>query len=560
MKKRLYIALFIITNLFGLESYAQSIPVGMSFFDDYYRRAQLLGEYDSTASFTNRPIFQTSSSGGDIFDPDSTMFWDRTTNFDGLMTFGKEKGRIQLLPVSIINQINSHHPDGINDGAMIPAKGFQTLISAGFFVKYGPLSIQLKPEYVYAKNLPFDGYPQDYTNSEGVKFPSSPYSGIDFPERFGTEPYSRVFWGQSSIRLNVGLMSLGVSNENLWWGPGYRNTLLMTNSAPGFKHLTLNTSRPIKTWIGSFEGQLIAGKLEGSGYTENLRDDWRYINAMVLSYNPKWIPGLFLGATRSFLIYNEDMGNKIGDYLPVFSFLEKSGGGTNAEVNAQGQNQLISVFMRWLFPEAHGEIYFEYGREDHAWDTRDLILDAAHSSAYLVGFRKLVVLNKQKETYMQIIAETTNLGPKQTTINRNGTYNTAVASNWYTHSQIRHGYTNEGQILGAGIGPGSILQTLDLSWVRSLKQVGIQMERYVHNNDFWYNKIQDFRSNWVDISTMLYANWDYKNVLLSVKLKYIRSRNYEWIYEPEFTDPPVYFAPSKNTHNFHGQLGIMYRF
>lgn len=559
MSNRLYSLLVIILVLSGLSSQAQTIPVGMPIFEDYYRRAQLLGKFDAAVSFASRPLFPSSVYGTDIFDPDSTLFLDRVSNFDGLWEFGKGKGLLKLLPVSILTQYNSHHPEGINDVAMIPARGFQTMISAGVYIKFGFLSLQLRPEFVRAQNLNFDGFPENYTTQPGHSFPSSPYrNAIDLPERFGENKYRQASWGQSSIRLNIGALSFGLSNENLWWGPGYRNSLLMTNSAAGFKHLTLNTRRPLKTAIGSFEGQVIAGKLEGSGFTENLPDDWRYLNAMVLSYQPKWIPGLFLGATRSFLVYNTDMGTGLGDYLPVFSFLSKSAGGTNQEVNNQRQDQLISVFMRWLFKETHGEIYFEYGREDHSWNVRDFILEASHSAAYIVGLRKLFTLNKQKETYVQIIFEATSLASNETTINRN---RGLAHGSWYQHGQVTHGYTHLGQMLGAGIGPGSNLQTLDISWVKSLKQIGLQVERYVHNNDFWYDNIKDVRSNWVDMSAMAYGSWDYHNLLFTFKFKYIKSYNYQWMYEPVYGDnPPTFWAPSENTHNFHGQLGIMYRF
>ncbi|MFX8805488.1 capsule assembly Wzi family protein, partial [Acinetobacter baumannii] len=54
---------------------------------------------------------------------------------------------------------------------------------------------------------------------------------------------------------------VGISSENLWWGPGIYNSLLMSNNAPGFWHLTFNSRKPLKTPIGDFEWQLIGGKL-----------------------------------------------------------------------------------------------------------------------------------------------------------------------------------------------------------------------------------------------------------------------------------------------------------
>lgn len=536
----------------------QSLSVNMDFLNEYYRRQQLLGNVDPSISFTNRPLFSEALNFKNIYDPDNSLPGIRKNNFTGDFSFHKGKGKFQLLPISLLNQYNSHHPEGINDGSMIPARGTQLRASAGFYLKYGPLSIKLKPEFVYAQNKDFDGFPSNYTTNNRINFPSSPYGGIDLPERFGNEAYYKTFWGQSSIRLTFGAVSFGLSNENLWWGPGYRNSLIMTNSASGFMHLTFNTIKPIKTFIGSFEGQIIGGRLESSGFTENLIDDWRYINAMVLTYQPKWIPGLFLGATRSFIMYHDDMDSGLAAYLPIFIALNKSAGGTNEDVNAKGQDQLISIFMRWLFPRSHAEIYFEFGREDHSWDSRDFILEPSHSSAFIFGLRKLYLLNNHKNTYMQLLIEVSRLASNQTTINRSK--NHKADGSWYEHNYILHGYTHQGQLLGAGVGPGSNLQTVHISWNKSLKQIGLELERYVHNNDFWYDYIKDPRMNWVDISTTLFANWDYKNFLVSFKLKYVKSRNYQWLYEPIYEDTPEYWAPTDNTINFHGQIGITYRF
>ena len=73
---------------------------------------------------------------------------------------------------------------------------------------------------------------------------------------------------------------------------------------------------------------------------------------------------------------------------------------------------------------------------------------------------------------------------------------------------VKHGYTHKGQILGAGIGTKGSVQTLQVSWNRGIKQIGVELERYVHNNSFWQGNIRDIRSNWVDKSMTLFANWE----------------------------------------------------
>ncbi|MFD2145299.1 capsule assembly Wzi family protein [Mucilaginibacter antarcticus] len=177
--------------------------------------------------------------------------------------------------------------------------------------------------------------------------------------------------GQSSLRLNHKAFSVGISTENLWWGPGIRNSLVMSNNAPGFTHLTLNTRRPVKTPIGSFEGQIVGGQLMNSGFAPLTPDgtyfgtnlyvpkpnDWRYLTGLSVSWQPKWVPGLFLGLTQSKQMYGKDL-TSIGNYLPFYSSV-KAVGGPDDPINTADRR--TSFFMRWLWTQEHAEIYFEWG-------------------------------------------------------------------------------------------------------------------------------------------------------------------------------------------------------
>ena len=53
----------------------------------------------------------------------------------------------------------------------------------------------------------------------------------------------------------------------IYGGPSIRNSIMMSNQARGFKHISLNSTRPLKSLIGWIEFQLVSGRLESSGYT-----------------------------------------------------------------------------------------------------------------------------------------------------------------------------------------------------------------------------------------------------------------------------------------------------
>lgn len=544
---------------------AQTLPVGLlDNVEDAYRRQQLLGKDSSNSSYMIRPMFM---SGNKNFD----LNGDGKFTVNGLrkLLYSDPKAKLEVyaLPVVWQQQENTHHPYGINDGSMVQARGYETQISGGLFAKLGPLTVQLRPEYVYAENKTFqklsDAPNGVYWNTSIANY----YSTIDLPDRFGDGQYSKLSWGQSSIRLNAGPVSLGLSNENLWWGPGVRNSLLMSNNASGFKHLTLNTTGPVKTFIGSFEAQIVAGRLDQSGvpvpsgpeYLPRAKG-WRYFSGIVATYQPKWVPNLYLGFDRTFIVKRSDMGNSFGDYFPIFKAVEKAAyvnsDGTNSDDSAW-RDQYISVFARYVLPESKAEVYFEFGRNDHAYNLRDGLVEPEHTRAYILGFRKLIPLNRADE-FIQ-------LGVEVTQLEKAGTRDTRASETWYTHYAVRDGYTNRGQVLGAGIGPGSDLQTLDVSWVKGLKKIGLQFERQVNNNDLFYNfayasadKNQFINRHWVDLSIAGKFAWTYKKFVLNSQLTYIKSLNYQyqWQNGPAGTD--YWNWPKQDVNNFQMKVGIMY--
>jgi hypothetical protein len=312
----------------------------------------------------------------------------------------------------------------------------------------------------------------------------------------------------------------------------------MSNTATGFKHLTLNTTRPIKTPIGSIETQIIAARLEGSGFT-NLPDDWRYLSGLVLSYQPRWVPGLFLGLTRGFQTYSEDLDGSFADYIPFFQAFQK----INTNEDEKRRDQLTSLFARWLFTGSKAELYFEYGLNDHSWNTRDFLMTPEHSRVYTLGMNKLISYKGRTDEYIQIGIELTHMEQPLDRIIRN-------AGEWYTHHQVLNGYTNRGEVIGAGIGPGGNFQTLQISWVKSLKHLGLQLERYEHNGDLAnvYGLGQ-----WIDFSAAAVSTWDHKNFLLNAKLQAIQSVNYQWLSGPKG-------SPNKNAFHVNAEVGVVYRF
>ncbi len=546
---------------------SQSSPMGMPVLDDYLRRQQLLGDSTLSASLMIRPL-PTSLMIGSL--QKSLMI--RTMNAS--TETQKPVFEYGLMPVVWKQRYTSDHPLSLNDGAMIGARGYQTLMSAGVYARVGILSVQLMPEWVYAENRPFDGFPVTHPKEIWTSY-NNLKSKIDLPDRFGEGAYQRFHWGQSSVRLNYKALSVGLSNENLWWGPGQKNALMMSNNAPGFMHLTFNSTRPVNTPIGSFEWQLVGGRLNESGYpgldTTVLksfgikprvkRHDWRYYNALTVNYQPRWFPGLSLGGARAYSSYSGDMSLKYPkQWIPVFNFFFKDKvGGETADPGVE-RDQVVSVWARWLLAKEHAEVYFEYGRGDHNWHLNDILMEPDHVRAYIIGLRKLVPLNQKRGDYLDFGLELTQLGNNVNTFLRTHKSNGA----WNTHGAILHGYTNQGQIMGAGIGVSSSMQVLNMAWARDKKRIGLELYRLKHDDDFWssmrYAGFFDHRTHWVDISGAVVADWDFGNFLMNLKLQTVGVLNYMFLYDPVLTEPPYHWDYGRTRYNFNAEIGVAYVF
>lgn len=543
-------------------SIAQTVPVGMPVLDQYLRRAQLLGKVDSSSSFMIRPLYPTEAFGFENgFDVDNSTVDLEASKIHRY--FGKDrKGKLLIMPATLKAQYNSTYAFGVNDGAFIPNRGFQTILSPGVYAEYGNWSIQLQPELLLAANKDYKGFPIEHQAT--ILFYYEYMNRIDMPERFGNSGYNKVYGGQSSLRYNYREFSLGISTENLWWGPGRRNSLLLGNNAPGFLHFTLNTRKPVQTKIGSFEGQFISGFLKSSGYLPphsdyNIQenpvyipkpeDSNRYISGLVFTYQPKWVPGLFLGYGSVNHMYRKDVST-LGDVLPVFN--GRKGPENILDPIRDKRQQFSSGFFRWLSPEGHFEFYGEYGTNGNSRRIGDFMIEPESGRAFTFGFSHLMSLKKQGH-YFQISSEMTQTGQTIREDIRN-------LETWYIHDHVRDGYTHNGQVLGAGNGPGSNVIFVELAWVNNMNRFGLQMERIVYNNDFYYYRYEaskDWRNKYVDLVPSLVGDWKVGDFLISGKMQYVNTLNYKWYLENQ---PDQYFVPGYDRKNFVAQVGVSYLF
>jgi hypothetical protein len=116
------------------------------------------------------------------------------------------------------------------------------------------------------------------------------------------------------------------------------------------------------------------------------------------------------------------------------------------EARGIADNQLVSVFARWVLPHSGFEVHFEYGREDHSYDFRDLEQEPDHARSYTLGARKVFSFGPQAMTAGRV--EILNFQLPQLARYRG-------EGEMYVHGLIRQGHTYKGQLLGADAGVGT---------------------------------------------------------------------------------------------------------
>ena len=149
----------------------------------------------------------------------------------------------------------------------------------------------------------------------------------------------------------------------------------------------------------------------------------------------------------------------------------------------------------------------------------DFFVSPDHSYASVLGFRKLFLRSPGR--YYRLAVESTSMQMSTDRLLRN-------EGSWYRHWIVRSGYTQEGQVLGAGIGPGGSSQSLDFASVSPKNVLGFTIERYAHNLDFVYDGLKNYDQKWVDLLFSGYYQARYKEFGFTGSLSAAWIRNYQW--------------------------------
>ena len=456
----------------------------------------------------------------------------------------------------LTNTYNTALPYNRNNGSAWYGKGLSTEFQGGVYLTSDYLTITFRPHITYTQNRDFPKPRFIPTDSEGNPKYRAIFGNIDMPYRFGPDAYTDFDMGLSSARIHYKSMEAGISTEPLWWGPGIQNALLLSNNAAGMPHGFLGTRYPIDIpWdIGSLEFKFIWAKPKDSKYFEQSKSDQpRFTTGLNIIFSPGFAENLSLGFGRFSHKYVPEGGLKFQDYVSTLPFFNE-----RQTQGSDDQNQLVSAFFRWVFPESNAEVYGEYFREDSYFNARDLFMEPDHDRAFTLGFQKVVETNNWFD-FFKINGEVNSLVPNRTDEVRPQTY-------YYRHGQITQGHTNQGEVLGATIGPGSASQYVGAKGYFDKGMLGLFVQRIAENDFFHYEyydthkpnpPVSDIYRHRINLNIGFEGAYEFSSFLLGAKLIWNKNYNYG---RYEYGNPDIDFDSTGKNDKVNVQLQLSARY
>lgn len=335
------------------------------------------------------------------------------------------------------NSYNTAAPYGQNDGALWQGKGYNTSLTAGVRLEAYGFEVTVKPQVAFSQNLGFEIMPGVY----GSEYSYFWAGNIDLVQRYGDSSFWTFDWGDTELRWSWNTFTIGFGFQSPWLGPAWLNPMLGSNNSGTYPKFDIGLRRTKVTlpwlgwYIGDIEGRIWCGKLSESDYFDNdSSNDYRQLTGFSIAYSPAFLPELTFSINKISIARWDEKSIK---YLNPFY-------DTNAV-----EDQKCSFALDLLFPAVGFEFYGELGLDDY--NSRGFA-NPFHTAIYTIGAKKEISFF-QKFSYFKKF----NIRPEIIFEWNNFEMSQDFQLQWhymgyYSHGLIKQGYTQNGQIIGAGSG------------------------------------------------------------------------------------------------------------
>jgi len=356
----------------------------------------------------------------------------------------------------------SSRPDGL------AASGVGAVVSgsAGLLWRRGALEVRVMPEFAWHQNGDVDIPPSSLPGSRQYGYAWRP---IDLPHRFGPDAFAEFGPGRSGVRLHFSEYSVGLDAEPVRWGPSRRYPLLLSGQQASLPRVGVRTERPIGLGAaGSLDFNLIYARLTPS--------DWLALSAeaenrLMAGFTVAWavgpLPGLSVGFST---LHHQDLDDF--EFGSAFRFIQTPA--QDPDDNTVG-NGIGNVWVAWSDADAGLSVWAEWLKDDYNRDFTQLLLEPEKGTGRTIGLLQEVDAGGGRLSLHLESGSTRNTRPLTT--DDDGVRHIA-----YSHSQVREGHTNRGQLLGAIVGSGGDGQFLEVAFAGK-SRTAVQIERLRFNVD-----------------------------------------------------------------------------
>ena len=487
------------------------------------------------------------------------ILWESNSESDNYFLKGIDKSfKIKIYGPELFNSYNTAVPYGQNDGSLWQGKGYNVSFSAGARVESFGFELTLKPHLSYSQNKEFLTLGNSFGNNYGAYFGHN----IDLVGRYGDSSLKTLDWGDTEIRYTWKTLTFGFGYQSPWLGPAWLNPMLGSNNSAPYPKFDAGLRKtkaflPFSDlYLGDIEGRIWLGKLTSSDYfgiSPETND--RMVTALSASYSPSFIPGFTLGLNRIFMT-KWDSGN--------VKFLKRlfSRSRDNGTFTGNDEDQKFSIFADWHFPKVGFEVYGELGRDDFSFneDTNPF-----HTAIYTLGVKQYVPIRLTKlfpkwenaiDIGSEFILEWNNFEMSQD-----------FQFQWeylgfYSHGNIPQGYTNKGQIIGAGTGSFGNSQFLGWKLYYPKGSTLLYCHRFCPNNNSVYSKAVNTASD-ANGSGEIYQKW-YANFetyyVLGFNTDFFALKNLDISFGLSYINILHYQYTESSKKGFSARAGFKYNF
>lgn len=456
--------------------------------------------------------------------------------------------KLKLYGPEWFNSYNTKAPYGQNDGALWQGKGYNTSLTAGARLEAFGFEATFKPQVSWSQNREFDYMPGVY----GSEYSYFWKGNIDLVQRYGDSSFWTFDWGDTEIRYSWNNFTVGFGFQSPWLGPAFLNPMLGSNNAGTYPKFDIGLRKtkvymPYTDWyLGEIEGRAWLGYLTESDYFDNdSTNNHRQLTGFSVAYSPSILPEFTISINKISLARWDEKSAK---YLnPLYDSNEV-------------EDQKASFGADLLFPAVGFEVYGELGVDDY--NARGFA-NPFHTAIYTVGAKKELSFFRRFQKFNirpEIIFEWSNFEMSQD-FQLQWNY-----MGYYSHSLIAQGYTQRGQILGAGSGYFGNSQYIALRTHFSKGNVTL----FLHYNRPDTNYLNNFGVNtkdkdWLDEEKKQHDQWGFYKAIRTygINAQYFVTQSFlvgaefntSWIINPEYKK-----EKGSGYRNSYGALRIKYNF